>query len=475
MSEPQIRAREDGPSKPQLWPIFICYRQSDGLAVARRLHELLDKHETAGPSGEQIRLDVYLDQTMAAVADWRELHKPYLEKARALLVVCSPGAKIDEGPDDWVHREIHWWLKHRNVAPILIDPLRQGLRYVPNEIKERWPEIQRVPVVSSEWTNLPAAELEEKSSALRRVILGAIVPSGKAVWQQELEEARRSADHLRRALVAAVVLLTVAGVTTIYAFIQQSRAEASAKAADISRRVSEASFYDAQAASSFDEARRHEARVESLRQLQRDNQRQLNEIAARTRVRPPASAGKERTPLEQNLEYENRQLDEDMRELGTKAAGPRQRGYAQLKLADHSWAALAQDGYAKEVASRRSPNPPAVFSLELINAGSGESILIHYGTPDATRLVMLNGGPASSFRDSVGKRLHALKMSRFAGNPTPIELFIATDQDEHKTGGLLRILRDQVDALSVKDRLVELRSVWANIFRHPASAVRFEV
>jgi hypothetical protein len=73
--------------------------------AARRLHELLDKHETIGPGGERIRLDVYLDQTMPAVANWRALHGPYLEKARALIVVCSPGAKIDEGPKDWVHME----------------------------------------------------------------------------------------------------------------------------------------------------------------------------------------------------------------------------------------------------------------------------------------------------------------------------------------------------------------------------------
>jgi hypothetical protein len=32
----------------QLWPIFICYRQVDGSAAARRLHEMLDKWQTTG-------------------------------------------------------------------------------------------------------------------------------------------------------------------------------------------------------------------------------------------------------------------------------------------------------------------------------------------------------------------------------------------------------------------------------------------
>ncbi len=55
-------------------------------------------------------------------------------------------------------------------------------------------------------------------------------------------------------------------------------------------------------------------------------------------------------------------------------------------------------------------------------------------------------------------------MGRFAGHPTPIELFIASDQDEHKTGGLLRILQDQANVPALNDRLVDLRSVWANMF-----------
>ena len=63
-------------TEPQLWPVFICYRQADGLAAARQLHELMDKHTVTGPKGEVIQLDVYLDQTMPAVADWREIHRP---------------------------------------------------------------------------------------------------------------------------------------------------------------------------------------------------------------------------------------------------------------------------------------------------------------------------------------------------------------------------------------------------------------
>ena len=80
---------------PQLWPIFICYRRTDGTAVARRLYRILDKWQTTGPEGHPVQLDVYLDETMPGVQDWQALHRPYLEKARAIIVICTPGAKLN--------------------------------------------------------------------------------------------------------------------------------------------------------------------------------------------------------------------------------------------------------------------------------------------------------------------------------------------------------------------------------------------
>ncbi|MDB6097983.1 MAG: NTPase-like protein, partial [Gammaproteobacteria bacterium] len=228
-------------SGTQLWPVFICYRQVDGLAAARRLHELIDKRNITGPKGEVIELDVYLDQTMPAVADWREIHRPYLEKARALIVICTPGSKIIEGPDDWVHTEINWWLGHRNAVPILIDPLGQGVRYVPTAIRERWPETQRIRLVEAEWRQLPPAELEQKAIELRRQIIGNILPSGAVIYEEELKAERKRGRQLARALAGAIALLAVAGAATWYAFTKRTEAERSQAEAETSRAAARAS------------------------------------------------------------------------------------------------------------------------------------------------------------------------------------------------------------------------------------------
>lgn len=423
---------------PQLWPIFICYRRVDGAAVARRLHEMLDKWQTTGPDDVPVQLDVYLDETMPGVADWQELHKPYLQKARALLVVCTPGAKINEGPKDWVHREVDWWVAHRRQAPILIDALKEGIRYVPDQIALRWPEIQRIAFVEEEWKALSGAALDEKTKAIRRQVIGALLPSGAAVYAQELEVERKRAQGLKRALVASATLLVATAAAGGYAYLKR-------RAAERSERTAGASLLDARAASLFAQSRLIDARyqAEALRR---------NDLLARI-----AATKTEGVRLE-NLQQELAQVNVDLRRLRTEAAGVRSRGRALLDDADARWKVLGDAG-------RGRPEPPHVLSVELINAGPGESILIHYGTPDEVRLVMINGGPRPSYPAFVEPRLRELKEGRYDGRPVPIELFVVGDRDADKIEGLLKMLEHLRETPQPTERLIELKGIWANLFR----------
>jgi hypothetical protein len=400
---------------PQLWPIFICYRRVDGTVAARRLHEMLDKWRTIGPDEQPIQIDAYLDETMPGIADWKAMHRPYLEKARAIVVVCTPGAKLNEGPDDWVHHEIDWWIAHRATAPILVDPLKEGLRYVPLQIAARWPDIQRIPLVEDEWTHLSGASLEQKTTALRRQIIGAILPSGAAIYAQELAAERERADRLQRALA-----------------------------------IAQAALLDTRAANLFGESRLIDAR----RELEMNRRSDLVERLVSAR-KAAARQG--------NLRHELQQLDADVAALQAASKEALTSGREALRQADLAWSGVT-DERPVDVARRR-PDPPYILSVELVNAGHGESILLHYGTPDDTRLVMINAGPGAAYRSGVGARLRQLSAARFGDRPVPIELFIVGDRDEDKTGGLERLLSGLAETASDEGCAVELRAIWANIFR----------
>lgn len=439
------RPSNDDTGKTELWPVFICYRQADGLATATRLHEMLDKREVKREGGRPIVLDVYLDQTMPAVADWRELHRPYLERARALIVVCSPGAKIREGDDDWVHREIEWWLAHRETSPILIDPLRQGIRYVPDCIRSRWPEIQRIPLVESELANLPPGKLDEKSEALRRQVVGAILPSGAEIYVQEIQAERRRARRLTWALATSLAFMVAMLGAGLYAYDKR-------RDALMSGRISQASLLDAEAASRFAVSRSYEARWDAEQQRFGALRRELEATP-----QDGASAAARR----RNLLHEIDQLERAMMDLTSRAAAARREGHDRLALATQAWYGIERDGKRAAAVHRIVPEPPHIFSIELINAGRGESVLVHYGTPDSTSLVMINSGPRGEFEKVVRPRLERLSGGRFGGKPVPIELLVASDQDFDKVDGLRAMLKvgGAVDA-----GLVELRGVWANIF-----------
>lgn len=230
------------------WSVFICYRQVDGLTAAARTYELLNEQVVplTGETGHEdgsARLDVYFDQTAPGVEDWTAVHEPFLKRARAMIVICTPGAKLYDGPKDWVHREIGWWLENRQMAPILVDPLGASRPYVPDAIAKRWPNAQRIKLIETEWDDLSGDEHRALDEQVRGRFLGAIAPSGDGFYRQELELEERRAARLKRTIRAAVGLgvafLAVAAMATV-ALKARNEAVEARKETEVALRQTEA-------------------------------------------------------------------------------------------------------------------------------------------------------------------------------------------------------------------------------------------
>jgi len=182
------------PEKAALCRVFICYRQDDGDRLAAWLFEVLDgKSLPRGPERTQSTvLSVYFDKAAAAIGDWRTIHAPSLETAKALVVICTPGAFAKQGDEDWVHREIDWWLKHRTSPPILVDAGRGDGRWIPEAIKKKWPHAQRVNIDLEKYDN---SDDETKSRLKQQVVTqithGVTLGAARVVFE-ELEKIKRS-------------------------------------------------------------------------------------------------------------------------------------------------------------------------------------------------------------------------------------------------------------------------------------------
>jgi hypothetical protein len=229
------------------WPIFLCYRQTDGMASAARVFTLLDDQpvpvpDETDPGAAPPRLDVYFDQAAPGVEDWQAVHEPYLKRARAIVVICTPGAKLKEGKTDWVHREIDWWLANREMAPLLVDPLGADLRYVPSSIAARWPNAQRIKLIEKDWDGLTEAERIALDERVRAQFLGAIVPSAERFYRQELElEEGRAARiaRIRRAAAGLAMGFVIVLATAIWIYLLWNAAQEAAHTAETARQEAE--------------------------------------------------------------------------------------------------------------------------------------------------------------------------------------------------------------------------------------------
>ena len=201
-------------------PIFLCYRQIDGKRYARWIFSALQ--ETFENRGELS--DIYFDQTAPAITDWQALHGPALERARAIVVICTPGIFSDQGPDDWVHRELDWWLENRLAAPIIVDATTEGDRWVPDKLKARWPNAQRVNLNPGLWENSRQEELAVVKRQVANQILGGVSNSEIMTVHEDLAKSQRLNLRLKIAAFSLSLLLVVLIATAYYAFQQANRA-----------------------------------------------------------------------------------------------------------------------------------------------------------------------------------------------------------------------------------------------------------
>ncbi len=227
-----------GENTSEKWGVFICYRQTDGKEAAQWLYARLNGSTLPViPEGlsKAPHLDVYFDQTAPAVEDWTEIHQPALQRAKAFLMVCSPGAKHRVGEDDWVHRELEWWLNNRDSAPIVIDSTGEGERWIPDEVMKKWPNAQRVLVRPDKWENLSNKDREQEESNTHVQIVKGIRSSERGVSYEDLEREKKRSRQLERQRVGLSVLVVVAIALVGYVSWQQRVANYAKEQALIAR------------------------------------------------------------------------------------------------------------------------------------------------------------------------------------------------------------------------------------------------
>lgn len=106
-----------------------------------------------------------------------------------------------------------------------------------------------------------------------------------------------------------------------------------------------------------------------------------------------------------------------------------------------------------------------IFTLEALRAKHGDSLLLHYGEKSDPRLMVIDGGPASVFNQSLKPRLAELKAERSGDDPLPIRLLMVSHIDDDHIRGVLDLTRGLVRQKEREEPLDwEIAALWHNSF-----------
>jgi hypothetical protein len=107
-----------------------------------------------------------------------------------------------------------------------------------------------------------------------------------------------------------------------------------------------------------------------------------------------------------------------------------------------------------------------IFSLEALQAFHGDSLLLHAGTADKPRLVLIDGGPSGTWETSLQPRLEELRSERSGdGGALRIDLAMVSHIDSDHVAGMVDLagflVTEQQDA---KPLSYDVRTLWHNSF-----------
>jgi hypothetical protein len=106
-----------------------------------------------------------------------------------------------------------------------------------------------------------------------------------------------------------------------------------------------------------------------------------------------------------------------------------------------------------------------LFTLEALQAKHGDSLLLHYGKPNAPKLIVIDGGPGGVYKSSLLPRLQALKESRSPAAPLAIRMLMVSHLDDDHVNGVLAFLNDLVDQHDNNEELpFNILTLWLNSF-----------
>ncbi|HXD34786.1 MAG TPA: hypothetical protein VN643_26945 [Pyrinomonadaceae bacterium] len=106
-----------------------------------------------------------------------------------------------------------------------------------------------------------------------------------------------------------------------------------------------------------------------------------------------------------------------------------------------------------------------LFSLDVMRAKKGDCLMLHYGTEDDPKLIMIDGGPAGVYAKHLRPRLDEIINARNLTGALEVEALMVSHVDDDHIRGILDLMSELRDANENNvSRFINIASVWHNSF-----------
>lgn len=110
-----------------------------------------------------------------------------------------------------------------------------------------------------------------------------------------------------------------------------------------------------------------------------------------------------------------------------------------------------------------------LFSLDVVRARKGDCLLLHYGSKDDPRILLIDGGPKAVYAPYLKPRLEQIKKARGLGqnDPLVIDMLMVSHVDDDHIQGILDLTRDLIQN---NPQFAQILSFWHNSFENVIGA-----
>jgi hypothetical protein len=100
-----------------------------------------------------------------------------------------------------------------------------------------------------------------------------------------------------------------------------------------------------------------------------------------------------------------------------------------------------------------------IFSLEVMQASEGDCLLLHFGTKQEPKIIVIDGGPRGIFKNFLKPRLLNIKTKLSPAAPLPLSMVMVSHMDDDHVNGILKLIDD-----AINDTNFKIDNLWFNAF-----------